>query len=132
MTNLEIINKFFESYGKRDFGGLRQVLDENVTWYFLGRHKLAGIKKGLHQLVSFFDTMAGIMSQSNPTIDKLIVSEKDSHVIECQRIRTNRSDGINIDHHVTVLWTIENGKITSGRHFFADPKAVDEYFNSVA
>jgi len=132
MTNLEIINKFFDSYGKRDFEGLKQVLDENVVWYFLGQHRLAGVKNGINELISFFDTMGGIMSQSKPSIEKLIVSEKDNYVIECQHIKTNRADGINIDHYVSVLWTIENGKIISGRHFFADPGAVDNYFNKVS
>ena len=132
MTNLEIIDKFFDSYGKRDFDGLKQVLDENVVWYFLGQHRLAGVKNGINELISFFDTMGEIMSQSKPSIEKLIVSEKDNYVIECQHIKTSRADGINIDHYVSVLWAIENGKIISGRHFFADPRAVDNYFNTVS
>ena len=81
--------------------------------------------------MEFFDTMGGIMKVSQPTITKLIVAENDNYVIECQHIKTNRKDGINIDHHATVLWTIENGKIISGRHFFADPEAAAEYFNAV-
>jgi ketosteroid isomerase-like protein len=131
MTNQDIVNQFFDSYMKRDLDGVKKVMAENVTWYFLGQHKHAGIKKGVDEVIRFFDTMAGIMSKSKPTVEKLIVAEKDSYVIECQHIKTNREDGINIDHYVSVLWTIENGKITSGRHFFADPKAVDYYFNAV-
>jgi uncharacterized protein len=131
MTNQDIINKFFDYYGKRDFDGIKEVLAENVAWYFLGSHKLAGEKHGILELLNFFDIMGAIMSKSKPSVEKLIVAEKDNYVIECQHIKTNREDGLNIDHHVTVLWTIENGKIVSGRHFFADPKAVDDYFNAV-
>jgi hypothetical protein len=131
MANLEIINRFFDCYSKRDFKGIREVVSHDVVWYFLGRHKLAGVKNGIDELIRFFDEMGAIMSQSRPTIEKLIVAEKDSYLVECQHITTNRQDGINIDHHVSVLWTIENGKIVSGRHFFADPKAVDDYFNTV-
>jgi uncharacterized protein len=131
MTNAEIVNRFFECYSRRDFAALGDVLDTHVTWYFLGRHKLAGIKRGVSELVEFFDKMAGIMSQSKPSIDKLVAVERDQYFIECQHIKTNRPGGINIDHYVTVLWTIENGKIVSGRHFFADPAAVDRYFNSI-
>jgi uncharacterized protein len=132
MANSDIIERFFAYYAKRDMEGIKQVVSENVVWHFLGQHKLAGIKNGIDELISFFDKMGAIMSKSKPTIDKLIVAEKDNYFIECQHIKTNRDDGINIDHHASVLWTIESGKITSGRHFFADPKAVDDYFNAVA
>ena len=131
MANLEIINRFFDCYSKRDLKGVREVVSHDVVWYFLGRHKLAGVKNGIDELIRFFDAMGAIMSQSRPSIEKLIVAEKDNYVVESQHIRTNRHDGINIDHHVSVLWTIENGKIVSGRHFFADPQAVDDYFNAV-
>jgi uncharacterized protein len=75
--------------------------------------------------------MGAIMKTSNPTIEHLIVAENENYMVECSHIRTNRSDGISIDHHVCVLWTVENGKIVSGRHFFADPGSVDDYFNAV-
>ena len=131
MTNQDIINKFFDSYMKRDLDGVRNVMAANVVWYFMGQHKLAGTKNGIDEVIGFFDTMGGIMSKSRPTIEKLIVAEKDKYFIECQHIKTNREDGINIDHFATVLWTIENGKIISGRHFFADPESVAWYFNTV-
>lgn len=131
-TNQDIINKFFDSYIKRDFDGIGQVMADNVTWTFLGRHKLAGVKTGIDQVVAFFDIMGGIMSKSKPSVDKLIIGSNDNYVIECQHIQTNREDGINIDHHVCVLWTFENGKIISGKHFFADPKSADTFFDAVA
>ena len=36
-TNQEIINNFFDSYIKRDFDCIRQVMADNVTWTFSGR-----------------------------------------------------------------------------------------------
>lgn len=131
-TNQPLIDQFFDCYLRRDFEGISQVMAANAVWYFLGRHKLAGTKKGIGEIIRFFDTMGAIMRQSAPEIEKLLVADKDNYVIECQHIKTNRADGINIDHHVSVLWTIEDGKIVSGRHFFADPEAVDNYFNAVA
>jgi len=130
-SNQDIINKFFDSYIKRDFDSIRQVMADNVTWTFLGRHKLAGVKTGIDQVVAFFDTMDGIMSNSKPAVDKLVIGSNDNYIIECQHIKTNRADGINIDHHVCVLWTFENEKIISGRHFFADPKSADTFFDAV-
>jgi ketosteroid isomerase-like protein len=131
MTNQDIVNKFFDSYMKRDLEGVKNVMAADVVWYFMGRHKLAGTKNGIDEVIKFFDTMGGVMAKSRPTIEKLIVAESENYLIECQYIRTNRADGINIEHYVSVLWTIEDGKIISGRHFFADPESVDRYFNAV-
>jgi len=129
--NQDLIDNFFKAYLKRDRTGIRQVMDENVVWSFLGQHKLAGTKKGLDEVIAFFDRIEAIMAKSKPTIEKLIIASNENHLIECQHIKTNREDGINIEHDVCVLWTIENGKIISGMHFFADPKAVDIFFNTV-
>jgi ketosteroid isomerase-like protein/uncharacterized protein YndB with AHSA1/START domain len=130
-TNQQLVDAFFEAYSKRDKEGIIQVMDENVTWSFLGQHKLAGIKNGIDEVIAFFDNMGSIMNESKTTVEKLIVASNDIYLIECQHLKTNREDGINIEHDVSVLWTFNDGKIISGKHFFADPKAVDTYFNAV-
>jgi len=131
-TNQEIIDIFFDAYKDHDMSGIRKVMADNVTWYFLGKSPVAGVKKGINEVIEFFDTMGKIMGQSNTKMDKLIVAENDHYFIECQRSKTNRKDGNNLEHYNAVLWTIENGKIIEGRHFFADPQAVDKYFSAVA
>lgn len=118
-TNQKIVDRYFEAYAKDDMAGIRNVMAENVKWYFEGDHPLAGEKNGIEEVVAFFDVMTGIMQKSN-------------YFIECQHSRTNRDDGDNLDHYTSVLWTIENGKIVEGRHFFANPAAVNKYFTGVA
>jgi ketosteroid isomerase-like protein len=129
--NQKIVERYFEAYSKHNMNGIREVMDENVTWYFLGDHPLAGVKKGLAEVVAFFDKMGAIMAESQPKMDKLITAANDKYFIECQHSITNRADGNNLDHYTTVLWTIENGKIIEGRHFFANPQEVNKYFTAV-
>ena len=129
-SNQNIVDKYFEAYAKHDLNAIRQVMAENVTWYFLGRHPLAGVKKGIDEVVAFFDQVGEIMSKSHPKIDKLIVAENDNFLVECIHSKTNSEDGNNLEHDACVLWTFENGKIIEGRHFFADPQAVDQYFTA--
>lgn len=130
-TNQDIVDKFFDAYKDHNINAIRKVMADNVVWYFLGQSPVAGIKKGIDEVIEFFNTMGEIMSQSGIKMDKLIVAENDRYLIECQRSKTNRRDGNNLEHHSAVLWTIENGKIIEGRHFFADPQAVDKYFSTV-
>jgi ketosteroid isomerase-like protein len=127
----QIIDGFFKAYGSHDMAGLRDVMHEDVTWYFIGRHPYAGVKKGIDEVVSFFDIMGKIMGESKPTIEKPIVAENEQYLIECVHTKSNRENGPNLDHFATVLWTFRDDKIIEGRHFFADPMAVDEFFSQV-
>lgn len=130
--NQEIINKFFEAYSKRDMDAIRQVMAEDATWTALGQHPLAGVKNGINEIIAFFDAMGGIMGKSNVKVEKLVIGANDNYLIECQHVWTNRDDGVNLDHHVCVLWTFKNGKILSGMHFFADPQAADRFFSTIS
>jgi len=127
-----IVDKFFEAYQEHDINKVKEVMDENAKWIFMGRHPLAGIKNGVVEIVAFFDKMGKIMARGKPTIDKLIVCENENYLIECIHSATNSSDGSNLDHHACVLWTFKSGKIIEGRHFFADPEAADKYFTEVS
>lgn len=131
-SNLDIINEFFDAYANRDIDRLKLVLAEDAKWISLGRHPFSGVRNGFQEVIDFFDTMGKIMGRSNVRVEKLIVSENDRHVIECQHVWTNREDGHNLDHMVCVLWTFENGKIVEGRHFFADPRAADDFYSYIA
>lgn len=127
--NLDLIDRFFAAYGKRDLAGLRSVLAENATWTFPGHHPLSGTKVGIDEIVSFFDAVGSIMGSSNPTVDKLVMGVAEQYVVECQHIRTNRMDGPNLDQQMCVLWNFEHGKIASGRHLAADQDALDVFYS---
>jgi ketosteroid isomerase-like protein len=129
--NQRIIDRYFEAYSKNDLSGIKEVMSENVTWYFLGNHPFSGVKKGINEVLAFYDEMGKIMDKSNSETEKLIVAENDYHLVECIHSKTNREDGLNLDHYACVLWTFDNGKIVEGRHFFADQEAVNKYFTSV-
>jgi ketosteroid isomerase-like protein len=131
-ANIEIIDKFFQAYGKRDINALKGVLSPDVRWHFPGRHPFAGVKKGIDGIVQLFDAMGALMGSSDARVEKLIVSANDNHVIEVQRLRTNRADGNNIDQLLCVLWTFSGGRITEGRHFFADQEEADCFFTTIA
>ena len=131
LSNQELIDRFFEAYQAREMETLEALMHEEITWSFKGNHPLAGVRKGIREVVAFFDAMNKIMEQSDPKVEKLIICEDGKHIIECQHVRTNRADGNNIDHHVCVLWTFTDGMIFSGMHFFADPAAADKFFTAV-
>ncbi|HJZ45774.1 MAG TPA: nuclear transport factor 2 family protein [Roseiflexaceae bacterium] len=129
--NLDLIDQFFAAYGKRDLAHLREVLAENATWTFPGHHPLSGTKVGVDQIVAFFDAIGGAIGSSNASVEKLVTGVNDQYIVECQRIRTGRADGPNLDQELCVLWRFEHGKIVSGRHLAADQDGLDAFFTAV-
>jgi ketosteroid isomerase-like protein len=129
-TGHDLVTKFFDAYARRDMNAIKQVMHENVTWTFPGNHKLAGIKKGIDEVVDFFDAVGAIISASKPAVEKLVTGENERYIVECQQIKTNRED-VNINQQACVLWTFENGKIKSGKHFFEDIESINAFYNAL-
>jgi len=129
--NLDLIDRFFAAYGERDLAALRNVLSEDATWTFPGHHLLSGTKVGIDAIVAFFDAVGTIMGRSNPQVEKLVMGVNEQYVIECQHIRTNRTDGPNLDQQLCVLWSFAEGKIVSGQHLAADQDALDAFYTAL-
>jgi uncharacterized protein len=129
--NLNIIDKFFEAYSKHDLKGLREVLSENIKWVFPGHNPLSGTKVGIEEVISFFDKIGEIMGKSDIEVEKLIMGANENYVLECQRIRTNREDGINFNQDMCVLWVFKDGKIVEGKHFASEQFEADIFYNKV-
>src|SRR5258708_24621916 len=121
--NFEIIDKFFDAYGRRDMAALREVVAPGpgeAVWVFPGRNRFSGAHRGPEGIAAFFDAMGGVMGQSKVKAETLFREANDHYVLESQHVWTNREDGHNLDHQWCVRWTFAGGKIVEGRHFAAD------------
>ncbi|MCX6024990.1 MAG: nuclear transport factor 2 family protein [Chloroflexi bacterium] len=127
--NLDTIDRFCEAYGRHGLVAIRQVMAEEVTWSFPGSHPASGTQAGIDAVIAFFNTMGGIMGESNVEAVKRVTGANDGYVVECQHIRTHRKDGFEVDHPWCVLWHIADGKIVEGRHCARNPQTVDEFFS---
>jgi len=130
-NNINIINTFFEAYGKKDIDKLQTVVDENAGWIFPGHHKFSGVKTGFDEVITFFDKMSSIMGSSGIKAERLFIEANDKYVVEYQYVWTNRSDGNNLDHHWCVVWKLKGGKIIEGRHLAGDQHEVDRFFHKI-
>lgn len=126
--NLELIERFFAAYGSRDMVALREVLADDATWTFPGRHALSGTHRGVEAIVAFFDAMGQVMGSAATHVERLVLGMNEGYVVECQHIRTNRADGPNLDQPLCVLWRFAGGKIAAGQHLAADQDALDAFY----
>ena len=127
-ANPDLINRFFDAYGRRDWAALQAVTAEDMKWTFPGDHPLGGVKTGLSEVITFFDKVGAIMGASSPQVEKLVVGVNGNYLIEGQQIRTNRRDGVNLDQTMCVLWMFEGGKIKEGRHLASDEAQLNAFY----
>jgi ketosteroid isomerase-like protein len=108
------------------------VLDEKIIWHFPGHHLYSGKKEGVDGVITFLDIMRSAMGSSNVSAERFFMEQNDNLAVEYQHIRTNRIDGVNLDHYWCVTWKFRDGKIVEGRHLAGDQHEVDRFFNHIA
>lgn len=63
MSNLQKINAFFSAYANKDVSAVGDVMAEDIVWRIPGHHPLTGEKKGIKEMLAFFDQLAKLDSR---------------------------------------------------------------------
>jgi ketosteroid isomerase-like protein len=132
LSKQAIVTKFFDAYNLKDRDALKSVMSESITWIFPGSNPFIGTKKGISEVLRFFDNMGTVMNRSHAKTKPIISCENGNYFIECQQIQTDKIHEHGLDQPICVLWKFRNNKIVEGRHFFSDPAAADIFFNNIA
>jgi uncharacterized protein len=123
-TNIQIVQDFFEAYGKNDLEGMRQVLAEDVQWHIPGRHPLSGTKNGIDEVINFFDELG----KAGFKAEVMILAANDNYVIDAHRGWSNATNVENVDLNWVLLYQIENNKIKRVINFAGDQPLADAFF----
>jgi ketosteroid isomerase-like protein len=123
-TNIQIVQDFFDAYGKNDLEGIRQVLAEDVQWHIPGRHPLSGTKNGIDEVMNFFEELGKVGFKA----EVMILAANDNYVIDAHRGWSNVTNGENVDLNWVLLYQIENNKINRVINFAGDQPLADEFF----
>ncbi len=121
--NVALVRQFFKYYAKGDIVGLRSIMDRDVEWHVPGRHPLAGIKKGIEEVIAYYNQL----QKANFKAEVMILEGNEHYVIDCHRGWAN-IDGHTIDIKWVLLYTIENGKIKSMITYPGDQHVADAFF----
>ncbi len=124
--NLQTVVAFFQAYGKGDYEAIKKVVAEDVEWHIPGKHKLSGTKKGVDELVAFFNKLGAAGFKAEP----MIFAANENYVIDAHRgWSTKAKNGENVDLNWILLYQIVDGKIKRVQNFSGDTYASDEFFD---
>ena len=125
MSKLEAINRFFDAYSRKDVGAVREVMAEDIVWRIPGHHPLSGPKRGVSEVLAFFDQLARAGFQAQP----LVIAENGDYVIDYHRGWSEAGSGI--DQTWCLVFRFEQGLIREVTNFASDQHAADQFFWSM-
>jgi len=125
--NTILIHNFFTAYANNDLEGIKKVLAEDIKWHIPGSHPLSGTKKGISEVLDFFEKLAVGKFKAEP----IIMGVNDNYVIDCHKNWSNLENTENLNAMSCLLWRIENQQIKEVHNFPQDQKVVDVFFTAL-
>jgi ketosteroid isomerase-like protein len=117
------IERFFSAYAAHDLAGLASVLAEDIEWTIPGRHPLSGTKRGISEVVAFFDQLAkaGFMAQP------IFLGANEEYVVDVHRGWSTQLDG-KVDTTWALVWRFgSDGKVHQVLNLSADQAQMDAF-----
>lgn len=121
--NVAIVKQFFKYYEKGDIVGMREIMSNDVEWHVPGRHPLAGVKKGVEEVIAYYKQL----QKANFRAEVMILEGNEHYVIDCHR-GWAKVGNARLEINWVLLYKIENGKIRSMITFPEDQHAADDFF----
>ncbi len=122
--NLTLIHNFFHAYSTNDLEVIRNILSDKIQWHIPGRHPLSGTKKGIPEVLAYFESL----NKSFFTAEPIVMGVNDRFVIDCHRNESRIDKEQNFSSMSCLLWQIENNKIVEVYNFPQDQFKVDAFF----
>ena len=124
-AHLQAIDEFFAAYAAHDMERVREVIAEDVSWFIPGHHPLAGTKRGITELMAFFDQLGKAKFQAQP----IAIALNGDYVIDHHRGWSEEGPGLDITW--CLVFRFVGGKIKEVVNLSSDQHKADLFFWSV-
>lgn len=125
MSNLSKIQDFFAAYASKNVSAVKDAMSEDIIWRIPGHHPLAGNKRGISEVLAFFDQLAKAGFQAQP----IVVVEQGDFVVDHHRGWSTAGSGL--DLMWCLVFRFEDGKIKEVTNFCEDQHKADLFFHEI-
>jgi hypothetical protein len=124
-THLSKIQDFFNAYASKNVAGVRSVMADDIVWRIPGHHPLAGEKRGIDEVLAFFDQLSKAGFKAEPRV----VVEQGDYVIDHHRGWSDA--GSRLDLTWCLVFRFEDGKIKEVTNYCEDQHKADLFFYEI-
>lgn len=123
--HLQKIEAFFGAYAAKDVARVREILAPDITWFIPGHHPLSGTKRGVDEVLAFFDQLGKANFQAQP----LAIAVTGDYVIDHHRGWSTEGPGLDITW--CLVFRFEDDRIKEVTNLSSDQHRADLFFWSV-
>jgi hypothetical protein len=117
------ISAFFDAYAAANRDGIAAVLAESIEWSIPGHHPLAGTKRGINEVLAFFDALAVSGFQA----ETFFLEASEEYVVDIHRGYTTQGEG-KVDTTWALVWHFDaNNKVDRVINLSGDQHQMDAF-----
>lgn len=126
--NAEIVRRGYQAFNEGDIETLTTLFDENASWHSPGRNPIAGIYAGRDAVFAQFGRYTGDTEGTFRATLEYVAADGAGRVVGVHH-NTAEREGKTLDTVCCITFTLENGRITSGREHFYDLHDWDDFWS---
>jgi len=120
---IAVIERFFTAYAAHDVAGIASTLARDVLWTIPGRHPLSGTKRGIEEVLAFFDQLGKAGFKADP----LFLGANEAYVVDVHRGWSTALEG-KVDTLWALVWHFDaDGKVDQVTNLCGDQAQMDQY-----
>lgn len=125
--NAEIVRRGYEAFNKGDMKTLTELFDDNASWHTPGRGSIAGDRKGREAVFAQFGRYGGETGGNFKAELRQVLADDSGRAIAMHH-NTGERNGKRLDVDCCLVFEIKNGRVISGKEYFYDLAAWDEFW----
>jgi len=122
-----IIRRGYKAFNEADISTLSGIFDVSSSWHTPGHSSIAGDRRGRDAVFAQFGRYGSETKGTFKAALQDVVATDDGRVIGIHR-NSGERNGKRLDAMCCIIFEMKNGKIVSGREYFYDLYAWDNFW----
>ncbi|KAB2345563.1 nuclear transport factor 2 family protein [Actinomadura rudentiformis] len=121
--HVTLIRNYYAAYAAGDTAAMRErFFAPDIMWTIPGHHPLAGTKRGVNEVIAFFEQLGRAGMKAEP----IFLAADGDWVVDLHRGWSTTPEGL--DQVWALAFRIKNGRIVEAVNYPGDQHAADAYF----
>lgn len=126
--NAELVRRGYEAFNTADMKTLTEIFHENASWHTPGKSSIAGSHKGRNEVFTQFGRYGNETAGTFRAVLKDVASSEDGRVVGIHH-NSGERNGKRLDVDCCIVFDFKDGQCISGREYFFDLHAWDEFWS---